>query len=974
MPYLTVRETLRYTAELRLPQSLKTKQKHDAVERVITDLGLKECANTIIGDDWRKGISGGEKRRVSVACQLLLNPSLLFIDEATTGLDAYTSRNLVETLKSLSKEGRTIFLTIHQPRSDITELFDSVILLSKGKMVYAGAAGTKMISYFQTLNHTCLDSMNPADFIIDITSLDDSTAEKERESIERVDLLTSAWAKKVQDKSIKDLEYPLQPEIKQLQQEYDSQGLATSKKRNGANLLNQIGILTARGWKNQLRDNLMLWGNLVEVVFVGVVFGWIFFQLPQTLSGVLTRRASLYITASVQTYLQLIFVVYKTTGDLKVFDRERADRIYDVLSYVSAQFISQLPFNILFPTVFSVIMYFMIGLRTDDLAINLFRFVLANVLAHFVVVAYSLFCCAFARDFATASLIANSLFTFFSFSAGYFIQLDSIPPGLKWTSYWSFLTWEFRLMASNEFSNNVYTCSDIGQPCLGNDVLYSLGIPVDYYIWPIIGLVLNYVGFTLVAIITLQFYLPAETRHAKPISSNKSQIHPNIHKDEDIGNYSNHVQRIRVDLKAVDLKIESTDMLKRNVKQKTLLDGISSSFPPGQLSIIMGGSGTGKSTLLSRLCGRNLSIGVNSKLIEGGDILFNGVPQTHKTIASVCSFVRQSDEHLLPALTCRETLEFAAALRLPVEMPREKKMERARQVLAVLGLKHCADTVVGSELLKGLSGGEKRRLSIGIQMITDPSILVIDEPTSGLDAFTARYVMQTLKEIASSGRTVICSIHQPRSDIFEMFDSILLLARGGKVAYSGPRSQIISYFGQLDYKLPRYTNPADFILDVTSIDFRTLQAEKESVARVEKIIESFKSKKDSLLKEVEDPVEALGKLEPRKMIPFRYALPVLTYRSFLNSKRQPHIIIARIMQVVFLGVIICLYYARQGYTQISVQNRLGILQQSLSVLFIGLLNCVAVFPAERNLLFFEYADGTYSVEPFMVAYNFIGIF
>lgn len=152
--------------------------------------------------------------------------------------------------------------------------------------------------------------------------------------------------------------------------------------------------------------------------------------------------------------------------------------------------------------------------------------------------------------------------------------------------------------------------------------------------------------------------------------------------------------------------------------------------------------------------------GQGTKVVHSGTISYNGKVISSKMVTSICSFVLQSDDFLLAALTTRETLEFAARLRLPESMTRQQKEARADEVLNLLGLRHCASVVVGGEMLKGLSGGEKRRLSIGIQLITNPAVLVIDEPTSGLDAFTAHQIMKTLKAIAMTGRTVICSIHQ----------------------------------------------------------------------------------------------------------------------------------------------------------------------------------------------------------------------
>jgi ABC-type multidrug transport system ATPase subunit len=177
-------------------------------------------------------------------------------------------------------------------------------------------------------------------------------------------------------------------------------------------------------------------------------------------------------------------------------------------------------------------------------------------------------------------------------------------------------------------------------------------------------------------------------------------------------------------------------------------------------------------------------------------------------IRTLTSYVVQDDTDLLPSLTVRETLYFAAIIRLPPHMSRATKFVRADQVLAQLGLRHCADTLVGSEFVKGISGGERRRVSIGIQILTDPKILMLDEPTSGLDSNTAYGMMELLQTLAQEGRTVICTIHQSRSDLFPFFRNLLLLANGGRMIYSGKGADMIDYFNSIGYPCPTFVNPA----------------------------------------------------------------------------------------------------------------------------------------------------------------------
>lgn len=165
----------------------------------------------------------------------------------------------------------------------------------------------------------------------------------------------------------------------------------------------------------------------------------------------------------------------------------------------------------------------------------------------------------------------------------------------------------------------------------------------------------------------------------------------------------------------------------------------------------------------------------------------------------------------------RETLQFHADLRLSQSIPRKDKVARVLFVCRLLGLRHCLDVRVGNEELKGISGGEKRRLSVAVQLILDPSIVMLDEPTTGLDSFTARHVVETLRDIAHLGRTIILSIHQPRYDVFKILDEVVLLSRGRQI-WAGSSSSMLRHLETMGYPCPPLSNPADFILDITSID------------------------------------------------------------------------------------------------------------------------------------------------------------
>jgi len=191
---------------------------------------------------------------------------------------------------------------------------------------------------------------------------------------------------------------------------------------------------------------------------------------------------------------------------------------------------------------------------------------------------------------------------------------------------------------------------------------------------------------------------------------------------------------------------------------------------------------------------------------HSGDLFFNRAVPTENVIRALTSYVDQDDTGLLPSLTVRETLHFAAIIRLPHHLTKYEKIEQAEQILTHLGLRHCADTIIGSEFVKGISGGEKRRVSIGIQILTNSKILMLDEPTSGLDANSARRVMELLQALVKEGRTIICTIHQSRSDLYPLFGKLLLLSNDGRMIYSDKGKEMISYFASAGYSCPAFMN------------------------------------------------------------------------------------------------------------------------------------------------------------------------
>ncbi|XP_012849226.1 PREDICTED: ABC transporter G family member 26 [Erythranthe guttata] len=282
-------------------------------------------------------------------------------------------------------------------------------------------------------------------------------------------------------------------------------------------------------------------------------------------------------------------------------------------------------------------------------------------------------------------------------------------------------------------------------------------------------------------------------------------------------------------VKAVVSKVAS----QLNIEQdnyKQILKGITGSIGPGEILALMGPSGSGKTTLLKIIGGR---LNENVK----GSVTYNDISYS-PVLKRRIGFVTQ-DDVLFPQLTVEETLVFAASLRLPSRMSVRQKYERVEMIVKELGLERCRHTRIGGGFIKGISGGERKRTSIGHEILVDPSLLLLDEPTSGLDSTSANRLLQILQDLGKAGRTIITTIHQPSSRMFHKFDRVLLIAEGYPVYYGKARDSM-EYFSCLRFIPQIPMNPAEFLLDLATGQVNDISvpdelfASQESTAELEK--------------------------------------------------------------------------------------------------------------------------------------------
>ncbi|XP_068611965.1 broad substrate specificity ATP-binding cassette transporter ABCG2-like [Brachionichthys hirsutus] len=404
---------------------------------------------------------------------------------------------------------------------------------------------------------------------------------------------------------------------------------------------------------------------------------------------------------------------------------------------------------------------------------------------------------------------------------------------------------------------------------------------------------------------------------------------------------------------------------------KDILIDLNGIMRPG-LNAIMGPTGSGKSSFLDVLAARKDPAGLS------GRVLIDGAPQP-PDFKCLSGYVVQ-DDVVMGSLTVRENLTFSAALRLPQSIPHREKENKVNQLIRELGLSHVADCRVGTQLFRGLSGGERKRTSIGMEMIIDPSVLFLDEPTTGLDASTASYVLLLLKRMASQGRTVILSIHQPRYAIYRLFDSLTLLLRGQQV-FHGPMEAALDYFSGLGYTCEPHNNPPDFFLDIINGDagssaHKDLEDPASGARRGldEAFLEEYRN--SELFQRAQTELERIirGKQTvappPSRTITYNTGFPTqfrwVFRRALRNLVINPQVYFAQSAITLILSLIIGAIFYDMQLDQSGVQNRSGLLFFIVVNQCFSSISSAELFITERKLFFHEYISGYYRLSVYFL--------
>eukprot|EP00092_Neocalanus_flemingeri_P095212 GFUD01121127.1.p1 GENE.GFUD01121127.1~~GFUD01121127.1.p1 ORF type:complete len:639 (-),score=177.01 GFUD01121127.1:95-2011(-) len=413
-------------------------------------------------------------------------------------------------------------------------------------------------------------------------------------------------------------------------------------------------------------------------------------------------------------------------------------------------------------------------------------------------------------------------------------------------------------------------------------------------------------------------------------------------------------------------------MLKSQPKpEKQILKNVSGIARPGEVLAIMGASGAGKSTLLNTLLFRNIQ-----GLQVTGARIANKSLVTPTSLTAVSGYVQQ-DDLFIPSLTVREHLTFQARVRMDSDIPREQRMTRVQEVINELGLGKAADSLIGGEKMKGISGGEKKRLSFASEFLTNPALLFCDEPTSGLDSFMAQSVMELLSNLAKTGKTIICTIHQPSSQLFSNFDKLLLLAEG-QTAYLGDAPKAKDFFSSINHPCPQDFNPADHFVQLLAV---VPGKEEECHDRIKTICHQFNESEMgidlfSAVKTEEAEITEKEQSKAEKVSPYKASFgeqfSALAWRQALAVIKNPMIVKVRIIQAFVIAIILGVIYQGQDNNQAGIQNANGALFVLITNMSFGSIFGVCnAFCSELPVFLREHFNGMYRSDVYFLAKNLV---
>ncbi|XP_019173606.1 PREDICTED: ABC transporter G family member 32-like [Ipomoea nil] len=961
-------------------------QTSTVVDYLLKILGLDICANTLVGDEMLKGISGGQKKRLTTGELLVGTSRVLLMDEISTGLDSSTTYQIIKYLKhSTHAFSGTTLVSLLQPDPETYSLFDDVILLSEGQIVYQGPRESAL-DFFLFMGFRCPPRKNVADFLQEITSEKDQGQywflSSQYSYIPASKFVESFQSFHVGNSLANDLSIPFDKSY--------SHPAALSSRTYGvkrAELL-KIGFQ----WQMLLlkRNAFVLVFKFTQLLLIILIMMSVFFR--STMHHNSLEDGAVYLGALYFAILMVLFngflEVPMIIAKLPVLYKHRDLRLYPCWAFTIPSWILSIPTSLAESIIWVAATYYVVGfdpqitrclkqfllyLSLHQMSIGLFR-VMASLGRNMVV----------ANTFGSfAMLVVMAL-------GGFVLSRDSIPVWWIWGYWISPLMYAQNAASVNEFRGHSWdknaegTTLSLGEMLLKARSLFS----EDYWYWIGIGALLGYtVLFNTLFTLFLTYLNPIGSQQAVA-PKRKLNGQGNGSSIIQLSEFLQHshsftgkkikkgmvlpFQPLSMSFSDINYYVDTPLELKHEglVEDRLrLLVNVSGAFRPGVLTALVGVSGAGKTTLMDVLAGRKTGGHIE------GTIYISGHPKKQETFARVSGYCEQNDVHS-PCLTVHESILFSACLRLSSQVDLKTQKAFVEQVMELVELTPLGGALVGLPGVDGLSTEQRKRLTIAIELVANPSIVFMDEPTSGLDARAAAIVMRTVRNIVDTGRTIVCTIHQPSIDIFESFDELLLMKRGGELIYAGPLGtnsrSLIQYFETIEGvpKIRAGYNPAAWVLEVTSTaEESRLGVDFAEIYRRSDLFQQNKEMVERLSKPSADSVELNF---PRKYSQsFFGQFWACLWKQNLSYWRNPQYTAVRFFYTVIISLMfgsICWKFGSKRDTQQDILNAMG--SMYAAVLFIGITNASSVQPMvyiERFVSFRERAAGMYSALPFAFA-------
>ncbi|KAK7396652.1 hypothetical protein VNO78_17807 [Psophocarpus tetragonolobus] len=958
---------------------------------VLKILGLDICADTMVGDNMTRGVSGGQRKRVTTGEMVVGPAKALFMDEISTGLDSATTFQICEFMRQMVHiMDETMVISLLQPAPETYELFDDIILLSDGQIVYQGPR-EHVLEFFENMGFKCPERKGVADFLQEVTSKKDQQ---------------QYWSRK--DELYR---YVSVPEFVQAFSSFDiGEHLATelgvpydkSRTHPAALVRDKYGITNyellkacfSREWLLMKRSSFVYIFKTSQITIISIITFTVFLRTKMSVGTV--QDGQKFFGALFFTLINIMFngmaELDMTIFRLPVFYKQRDFRFFPAWAFGLPLWILRIPLSILESGIWIVLTYYTIGFAPS--ASRFFRQFLALFCIHQMALSLFRFLAAAGRTLVVANTLGALSLQLIFLLGGFVIAKDDVEPWMIWGYYLSPMMYGQNAIVMNEFLDKRWskpnTDPRIHASTVGKVLLKSRGFYTEeYWFWICIGALVGFsLLFNLLFIVALIYLNPFGD--SKPViveeGDKKNKMSSSMFKGTDkavknsseIDNSSNQEARRAMVLPFQPLSLAfnhinyfvdtPVEMRSRGINKGRLqlLQDVSGAFRPGVLTALVGVSGAGKTTLMDVLAGRK-----TNGYIEGS-INISGYTKNQATFARVSGYCEQNDIHS-PHVTVYESLLFSAWLRLPSDVTVQTRKMFVEEVMELVELNQIKDALVGLPGVDGLSTEQRKRLTIAVELVANPSIIFMDEPTSGLDARAAAIVMRTVRNTVDTGRTVLCTIHQPSIDIFEAFDELLLLKRGGQVIYAGPLGdhshKLIAYLEAIP-GVPNIKdgyNPATWMLDISStsmeanldVDFAEIYAKSTLYRRNQELIE-----------ELSTPIPDSKDL----YFPTKYSQSYFVqckanfWKQYWSYWRYPQYNVVRFFMTIAVGIMFGVIFwnkANKTQKQQDLMNLLGAMYSA--VLFLGAMNASSVQPVvaiERTIFYRERAAGMYSALPY----------